>query len=68
MEHGGTGSSHSRIAPGTVRVIGADEVSLVSWHLRARRLVGSTTRRLGGSSALRPSGRGPGCGLTLGPI
>ena len=31
-------------------------------HLRARRFVGSVTRRRGGPPAHRPSGRGPGCG------
>ena len=36
----------------------------VCWRSRARRLVGSVTRRRGGSSAHRPSGRDPGTGVT----
>ena len=61
-KHGGTGTSHSRTAPGTIRAIGVDKAGLLSWRLRARRFVGSVTRRRGGPPAHRPSGRGPGCG------
>ena len=43
---------------------GAGEVGSFSWRSRARRLVGSVTRRRGGSSAHRPSGRDPGTGVT----
>ena len=35
-----------------------------SWRSRARRLIGSVTRRRGGSPAHRPSGRDPGTGVT----
>ena len=61
-EHGGTGTSHSRTAPGTVRAIGVNKAGLVSWRLRVRKFAGSVTRRRGGPPAYRPSGRGPGCG------
>ena len=37
----------------------------ISWRSRAWRLVGSVTRRLGGPSALRPSGRRLGSGVAL---
>ena len=62
-EHGGSGTSHSRTAPGKIRAISAVKAGLVSWHLRARRFVGSVTRRRGGPPAHQPSGRGPGCGF-----
>ena len=40
---------------------GVDEAGSVSWRSRARRLVGSSARRLDGPSAHRPiGGRGPG--------
>ena len=42
--------------------VGVDEASSISFRLRARRLVGSVTRRRGGPLAHQPSGRGPGCG------
>ena len=41
-------------------VVGMGEAGLVSWRSCAQRLVGSAARRLGGSSAHWPSGRGPG--------
>ena len=47
---------------GTVLGIGVGEVGSFVWCSRARRLVGSVTRRLGGPSAHRPSGRDPGTG------
>ena len=53
----------------TALVLGVDEAGSVSWRSRARRLVGSAARRLGGMlggdgpSAHRPSGRGPGSGF-----
>ena len=64
-EHAGVGTPHSRRgAPGTDLVLGVDEVGgSFSWRSRARRLVGSVTRRRGGSSAHRPSGRDPGTGV-----
>ena len=62
-EHGGTGTSHSRTAPGTIRAISVGKAGLFSWRLRAQRFVGSVTRRQGGPPAHRPSGGGPGCGL-----
>ena len=62
-EHGGTGTSHSRTAPGTIRAISLDKAGLFSWRLRARRFAGPVTRRRGGPPAHRPSGRGPGCGF-----
>ena len=55
--------SHSRTAPGTIRAISVDKAGLFSWRLRARRFVGSVTRRRDGPPANRPSGRGPGCGF-----
>ena len=59
-EYGGVGALHSRGAPGTVLGIGVSEVGSFVWCSRARRLVGSAmTRRLGGPSAHRPSGRDP---------
>ena len=63
-EHGGVGTPHPRGASGMV--IGSDvgKVGSFSWRSRARRLVGSMTRRRGGSSAHRPSGRDPGTGVT----
>ena len=69
-EHGGVGP-HSRGASGMAFASGAGEVGSFSWRSRARRLVGSVTRRRGGSSAHRPSGRDPGTGVmsqrTIGP-
>ena len=62
-KHGGTGTSHSRTAPGTIRAISVNKVGLFSWRLRARRVVGSGTRRRGGAPAHRPSGGGPGYGF-----
>ena len=62
-EHGGTGTSHSRTAPGTIRAISVDKAGLFSWRLRARRIAGPVTRRRGGALAHRPSGGGPGCGF-----
>ena len=64
MEHGGVGTPHSRGASGIVIGSGAGEVGSFSWRSRARRLVGSVTRRRGGSSAHRPSGRDPETGVT----
>ena len=65
MEHGGVGTPHSRGASGMAIGSGAGEVGSFSWRSRARRLVGSVTRRRGGSSAHRPSGtRDPGTGVT----
>ena len=61
--HGGTGTSHSRTAPGTICAISVDKAGLFSWRLRARRFVGSVTRRRGGPPAHRPSGGGPGFGF-----
>ena len=57
-EHGGVGTPHSRGASGLVIAFGTDEVGSFSWRSCAqlRRLVGSATRRRGGSSAHRPSG------------
>ena len=65
-EHGGVGTQHSRGAPGTGTVlgIGVGEVGSFVWCSRARRLVGSATRRLGCPSAHRPSGRDSGTGVT----
>ena len=63
-EHGGVGTPHSRGAPGTGLVLGVGEVGSFSWRSRARRLVGSVTRRRGGSSAHQPSGREAGTGVT----
>ena len=65
-EHGGTGTSHSRTAPGTIRAISVDKAGLFFWRLRARRFVGSVTRRGVGPPAYRPSGGGPGCGFASG--
>ena len=48
-EHGGVGTPHSRGAPGTGLLFGVGEVGSFSWRSRARRLVGSVTRRRGGS-------------------
>ena len=62
-EHGGVGP-HSRGASEMAIGSGADEVGSFSWRSRARRLVGSVTRRRGGSAAHRPSGRDPGSGVT----
>ena len=42
-----------------------NELSSFAWRSRALRLVGSVIRRLGAPSALRPSGRRPGSGVTL---
>ena len=64
VEHGGVGKPHSRGASGMVIGSGADEVGKFSWRLRARRLVGSVTRRRGGLSAHRPSGKDPGTDAT----
>ena len=61
-EHGGVGTPHARGASGIVLGVGVDEASSISFRLRARRLVGSVTRRRGGPLAHQPSGRGPGCG------
>ena len=63
-DHGGVGTPQSRGASGMVIGSGAGEVGPFSWRSRARRLVGSVTRRRGGSSAHRPSGRDPGAGVT----
>ena len=63
-EHGGVGKPHSRGASGMAIGSGAGEVGSFSWRSRARWLVGSVTRRRGGSSAHRPSGRDPGTGVT----
>ena len=63
MEHGGVGTPHSRGGSGMVTGAGAGEVGSFSWCSRAR-LVGSVTRRRGGSSAHRPSGRDPATGVT----
>ena len=52
-KHGGTGTSHSRTAPGTTRAIGVDKAGLLSWRLRAGRFVG---RRLGDSAPRWPAG------------
>ena len=61
-DHGGVGTPHARGASGIVLGVGVDEASSISFRLRARRLVGSVTRRRGGPLAHQPSGRGPGCG------
>ena len=53
-EHGGTGTLHSRTAPGTIRTISANKAGLFSWRLWARRFVCSVTRRRGGPPAHRP--------------
>ena len=50
-EHGGVGTPHSRDASEMVIGSSADEVGTFYWRSRARRLVGSVTRRRGGSSA-----------------
>ena len=63
-DHGGVGTPQSRGASGMAIGSGAGEVGSFSWRSRARRLVGSVTRRRGGSSAHRPSGRDPGTGVT----
>ena len=61
----GTGTLHSRIAPGTIRTVSVDKAGLFSCRLWARRFVCSVTLRRGGPPAHRPSGRGrgPGCGF-----
>ena len=61
-EHGGIGTPHARGASGEILGVGSEEVSSISFCLRARWLVSSLTRRRGGPPALRPSGRGPGYG------
>ena len=50
-EHGGTGTSHSRTAPGTTRAIGVDKAGLVFLAL-----AGPAVRRLGGSAPRWPAG------------
>ena len=64
MEHGGVGTPHSRGASGMAIGSGAGEVGSFYWRSRARRFVGSVTRRRGGSSAHWPSRRDPGTGVT----
>ena len=53
-DHGGVGTPQSRGASGMVIGSGAGEVGSFSWRPRARRLVGSVTRRLAGSPATAP--------------
>ena len=64
-ECGGVGTPHSRGVSGTVLEVSVNELGSISWRSRAWRLVGSVIRRLGGPSALRPSGRRPGSGVAL---
>ena len=68
-EHGGTGTSHSRTAPGTIRAISVDKAGLFSWRLHARRFVGSVTQRRGGPLAHRPPAqwRRPRMWICVGP-
>ena len=58
-DHGGVGTPQSRGASEMV-ILGAVRArwARFSWRSRARRLVGSVTRRRGGSSAHRPSAVG----------
>ena len=55
-EHGGVGTPHARGgASGMVLGVGVDEASSISFRLRARRLVGSVTRRRVGPLAHQPT-------------
>ena len=49
-EHGGTGTSHSRTAPGTIRAISVDKAGLVFLAL-----AGPAVRRLGDSAPRWPA-------------
>ena len=64
-ERGGVGVLHLRGVLGTVLGVTVNVLGTVSWRSRAWRLGGSVIRRLGGPSALRPSGRRPGSGVAL---
>ena len=56
-DHGRVGTPHARDASGIVLGVSVDETSSIFFRLRARRLVGSVTRRRGGPLAHQPSGR-----------
>ena len=55
-EHGGTGTSHSRAAPGTTRAISVDKAGLLFLRLQTRRFVSSVTRSVGAEMANRLTG------------
>ena len=54
-DHGRVGTPHARGAFEIALGVGVDEASSISFRLRARRLVGSVTRRRGGPAAGSPA-------------